>query len=103
MGLQERGPADGILALALVHHLTVTKNVPLSHIVSWLTGLAPSGVIEFVPKSDPMFQRLITFREDIFHEYTAENFLKLLGQSAAVVKKENLQDNGRFLVWYSKS
>lgn len=102
MGLQERGPADGILALALVHHLTVTKNVPLSHIVNWLTGLAPSGVIEFVPKSDPMFQRLITFREDIFHEYTEENFLNLLGQSAAVVKKENLQDNGRFLVWYSK-
>ncbi|HEY7492668.1 MAG TPA: class I SAM-dependent methyltransferase [Candidatus Tectomicrobia bacterium] len=102
-GLQERAPADGLLALALVHHLAVTNNIPLGHIVSWLTALAPCGVIEFVPKSDPMFQRLIRLREDIFSDYTEEKFLNLLGRYAAVVRKEHLSENGRCLVWYAKN
>jgi ribosomal protein L11 methylase PrmA len=101
-GLKERASADGLLALAFVHHLAVTHNVPLRHIVSWLTMLAPAGVIEFVPKSDPMFQRLIAFRQDIFADYSEENFLNLLRRHAAVVKKEYLSENGRCLIWYAK-
>jgi ribosomal protein L11 methylase PrmA len=102
-GLMERAPAHGLLALALVHHLAVTNNVPLGHLVTWLTCLAPSGVIEFVPRSDRMFQRLVRFREDIFSDYTEEQFLILLSRHARLVKKESLSENGRLLVWYSSS
>jgi hypothetical protein len=70
--------------------------------VSWLTTLAPAGVIEFIPKNDAMFQRLIRFRHDIFYDYSEENFLNLLSRHAAVVKKEYLSDHGRCLIWYSK-
>jgi ribosomal protein L11 methylase PrmA len=102
-GLKKRAPADGLLALALVHHLAVTNNVPLNHIVRWLTALAPCGVLEFVPKNDPMFQRLTRFRTDIFSDYTEENFLHILSQHAAIVKTEHLSQRGRCLVWYSKN
>jgi ribosomal protein L11 methylase PrmA len=101
-GFKERASADGLLALALVHHLAVSHNVPLNHIVSWLTMLAPTGVIEFVPKSDAMFQRLIAFRQDIFSDYSEENFLHILRRYATVVKKESLSENGRCLIWYAK-
>jgi len=61
--------ADAILALAFVHHLVIGCNIPLAEVVKWLVGLAPRGVIEFVPKSDPMVQQLFAFREDIFSDY----------------------------------
>ena len=73
-GLTDRASADAILALALVHHLAIGRNVPLEEVVAWLVGLAPNGIVEFVPKSDPMVQRLLRLREDIFDDYSEETF-----------------------------
>lgn len=74
-GLQERAAADGILALALIHHLCIARNVPLARFVQWIVGMAHKGVVEFVPKEDPMVRQLIQLREDIFEDYKAERFL----------------------------
>ena len=52
-GFAQRARADALLALAFEHHLAIGRNVPLAQLLPWLTGLAPAGVIEFVPKSDP--------------------------------------------------
>ena len=54
--LQDRTCADGLLALAIVHHLAIAKNIPLDQVLNWLLTLAPQGIIEFVPKNDPMVQ-----------------------------------------------
>ena len=51
--LQARATGDALLALALVHHLVIARNIPLQEVINWLVGLAPHGVIEFVPKQDP--------------------------------------------------
>ena len=51
--LHERGEADMLLALAVIHHLAIAKNVPLDMAVDWLMSLAPVGVIEFPSKTDP--------------------------------------------------
>ena len=72
-GLAARATADAVLALALVHHLAIAKNVPLSQVVEWLVSLAPNGVVEFVPKGDAMVQELLRLREDIFHDYAEES------------------------------
>ncbi|HEY9554845.1 hypothetical protein [Allosphingosinicella sp.] len=61
------------------------------------------GVIEFPPKDDPMVQRLLAQREDIFSDYSDENFLSLLGQRARIVRTERLGNCGRLLVWYDRS
>ena len=70
----ERGPADALLALAFVHHLTIARNVPLNQVLDWLVRLAPTGVIEFVPKADPMVQELLRLKGDIFPGYSEEAF-----------------------------
>ncbi len=101
-GLAARASADAVLALALVHHLAIGRNLPLSRVVAWLISLAPRGVIEFVDKADPQVQRLLALREDIFPDYTAEAFLAAVSGEAEVCKTEHLQSGQRLLVWYER-
>lgn len=69
-----RGPADMVLALALIHHLAISNNVPLPQLADFLANWGKWLVIEFVPKSDSQVQRLLVSREDIFPTYTREGF-----------------------------
>ena len=98
-GMGARGPADAVLALAFVHHLAIAKNLPLPRIARWLTGLARSGVVEFVPKEDQMVQTMLKLREDIFPDYVLERFLDCLGAHATIERIEAV--NGRQLIWFS--
>lgn len=101
-GLAARAPADGLLALALVHHLAIARNVPLDRVVGWLTGLAPAGVIEFVPKDDAMVQQLLKLREDIFPDYTQDHFLRAVQDQGRIVRQQTVSQSGRLLVWYQR-
>ena len=69
LSLAERGPVDAILALALIHHLAISNNVPLRRIAQYLSELGEWLIIEFVPKSDSQVQRLLANRADIFPDY----------------------------------
>ncbi len=74
LSLLERGPANTVLALALIHHLAIANNVPLDRIASFFKSLCHSLIIEFVPKSDSQVQRLLSTRADVFPDYTQETF-----------------------------
>ena len=67
MSLERRlGWVDVVLCFAVIHHLAIGRYIPLEEFVGWICGLTLRGVIEFVPKSDPMVQGLLHDREDIF-------------------------------------
>lgn len=102
-GLAERARADALIALAFIHHIAIGRNVPLDMALDWLLAMAPVGVIEFPPKSDPMVQRLLSQRDDIFPDYDEANFLALLGARARVVRAEHLSEGGQLIVWYDRS
>lgn len=102
-GLAERAKADALVALAFVHHIAIARNVPMAMVLDWLIAMAPVGVIEFPPKHDPMVQRLLSQRDDIFPDYNEETFLTLLGERARTVRAEHLTSNGRLLVWYDRT
>jgi hypothetical protein len=74
LSLEERGPADVLLALAVVHHLAIGHNLPLDRVAGFLARLGRNLIVEFVPKSDSQVQRLLRDRPDIFPDYTAEGF-----------------------------
>jgi hypothetical protein len=74
MSLIERGPADTLMALALVHHLAITNNTPLADIAGFFKKIGKHLIIEFVPKSDPRVRRMLSSREDIFTDYTVQGF-----------------------------
>lgn len=73
-GLLERGPADVVLALALVHHLAIGNNVPLPRVADFLARLGRNAVVEFVPKRDTQVERMLSGREDIFADYDEVGF-----------------------------
>jgi ribosomal protein L11 methylase PrmA len=101
-GLAARTNADALIALAFEHHLAIGRNIPLAQVVRWLTSLAPTGVIEFVEKSDPTIQRMLALREDIFPAYTAAEFEAELGRNARIVKSETISASGRRLYLYDR-
>ncbi len=72
--LVDRGPADLVMALALIHHLAISNNVPLSRVADWFARLSGRLIIEFVPKSDPKAQLLLANRTDVFDNYTPQDF-----------------------------
>jgi hypothetical protein len=74
LSLLERGPADAVLALALIHHLAIGNNVPLDRAARFFARAGRALLIEFVPKTDSQVKRLLVTREDIFDRYTAEEF-----------------------------
>ncbi|MEE9596341.1 MAG: class I SAM-dependent methyltransferase [Acidiferrobacterales bacterium] len=102
MGLMQRADGDGMLALAVVHHLAIGKNVPLGDVVDWLVSIAPTGIIEFVQKSDPMVQTLLRLREDIFDDYNEQSFVSALEARATIVKSVAVSAAERRLYWFRR-
>lgn len=96
-GFAERFTADAVIALAFEHHLTIAHNAPISDVINWITRLAPHGIIEFVPKSDPTIQKMLALREDIFPEYTKDNFEKILTSRTVVDGVQEISASGRVL------
>jgi ribosomal protein L11 methylase PrmA len=100
--LADRGRPDALLALALVHHMAIARNVPLGEVVALLTTLAPEGVVGFVPPTDSRAQALFRGREEIFRDYTLETFVHLLQQRAHLVRREAIPHSDRVLLWFSR-
>ena len=95
--LSTRLKADLILALALVHHLAIANNVPLSKIADWFAGMGRYLIIEFVPKQDEKVKQLLLHRADIFAKYDIENFKKAFGNYYNIIKEEKVGDTARVL------
>ena len=92
-----RGPADAALALALVHHLAISNNLPFSRIAEFFAGICRSLIIEFVPKEDSQVQTLLSTREDVFPLYCREEFERVFSLYFVMVRSEKILDSGRVL------
>ncbi|MGH2582509.1 MAG: SAM-dependent methyltransferase [Anaerolineales bacterium] len=95
--LAERGPADAVMALALIHHLAIGNNVPLSRIAEYFRGLGEWLIIEFVPKSDSQVQRLLATRKDIFETYHLDGFKDAFAPRYEIVAEEPIRESERTL------
>jgi SAM-dependent methyltransferase len=95
--LLDRADPDVVLALALVHHLAITRNVPLSMVLGLFADLAPWAVVEFVPKEDAMVRRLLSSRRDVFPDYTLEGFRAAAKERFEVIAEGPIEDSRRVL------
>ena len=95
--LAERSNADCLLALALIHHLAISNNIPLPHIAEFFASLAEWLVIEFVPKRDKRVQQLLSTRTDIFDQYTKSDFEASFRGTFDIVKSRQLEQSERTL------
>jgi hypothetical protein len=97
LSLEERGPADAVLALALVHHLAIGNNLPLERIAAYFRRLGRHLVIEFVPKSDSQVSRLLLSRPDIFPGYSKEGFEEAFQRHYHIQSVTRVADSERWL------
>ena len=97
LSLEDRGPADALLALALIHHLAIGHNLPLDRIADYLSRLGRLLIIEFVPKSDSQVKRLMLSRPDIFPGYTKEGFEEAFKRHYDIQTINRVEDSERWL------
>jgi hypothetical protein len=95
--LAERGPVDMVLALALVHHLAISNNLPLPQLAGFFSDLCRWLIVEFVPRSDSQAQKLLRTREDIFSNYTQSAFELAFGAQFDIREATMVRDSGRCL------
>jgi len=95
--LADRGPVDLVLALALIHHLAIGNNVPFERLAEFMRRLCSWLVVEFVPKTDPKVQELLSHREDVFHGYTQEGFERAFDRHFVTQRREPIPDSERLL------
>jgi len=101
--LEERSSAldrisgGNVIALALVHHLAISNNVPLPHLAALFGRLAKTLIIEFVPKEDSQVRRLLATREDVFPDYTLPAFEAAFSAVFEIVQKHEVPGTVRTL------
>jgi SAM-dependent methyltransferase len=103
LSFPDRVTADATLCLALVHHLVLGEGVPLERVIAGVIELAPTGLIEFVPREDDMARRIAGPAERMHHPYDLQVFLSILGGLARIERQTSLGDGGRVLVEYRRS
>lgn len=95
--LWQRGPDDTALALALIHHLAISNNLPLNHIARFFSQTCHSLIIEFIPKSDDQVKRLLASRQDIFHDYTQKDFEESFRKYFTIKEMQFVRESPRIL------
>jgi SAM-dependent methyltransferase len=95
--LEERMQADVVLALALVHHVAIGNNVPVPAFAQYLSRFGRHAIVEFVPKLDPMVQKMLSARDDVFGAYTIESFERAFAERFRIAERVELGAAGRVL------
>ncbi len=103
VSLTSRGPADLMLALALIHHLSISNNLPFNYLSEYFASIGNCLIIEFVPKKDSQVQRLLASREDIFANYTEENFEASFSNNFSIKRKELISESDRIVYLMRKA
>ena len=98
----ERATPDLIMALALIHHLAISNNLPLIKIAELFSKLAPFLIIEFVPKSDSMVKRLLSTRKDIFFEYNKDSFETVFSKFYKIVSSDYIVNSERSIYFMER-
>ena len=62
--------------LAVIHHICLAGEVPVSGFLDLVADVSPHAVVEFVGPDDPMSRRLMATRKAGRDDYTRESFLE---------------------------
>lgn len=94
--LAGRGPADCVMALALIHHIAIGNSVRLKIVASFMHSITHDHlIIEFVPKSDSQIKRLPVGGENIFDSYDQEHFEKAFSPDFEIRNKVKIRQTER--------
>jgi ribosomal protein L11 methylase PrmA len=93
----ERSRVDLVLALALIHHLYIGKNIPFEKIATLLKELGEYIIIEFVPREDEKVKWMLSQKKDIYEGYTEREFAQTFERYFQIIRKQEIASSGRVL------
>jgi 2-polyprenyl-3-methyl-5-hydroxy-6-metoxy-1,4-benzoquinol methylase len=93
----QRASSDLAMALALIHHLAIGKNISFHLIAKMCARLGKLLIIEFVSKDDEKVKLLLQHKKDIYHWYTEEAFLQAFCSLFKLIEKRALSSSPRTL------
>jgi len=91
----ERTKVETVLALALIHHLAISNNLPFEKIAKMMAEITDFLIIEFVPKSDSKVKILLSQREDIFDDYDKTEFEKVFSKYFKIEESGQIKGSKR--------
>jgi hypothetical protein len=93
----ERGPCDVAMALALVHHLIVSSNIPLNKLVDFFKSICRNLIIEYIPPYDPKFKQICQTNPLDFSFFTEEMFVATFSKSFFMKSRIPINQSSRVL------
>lgn len=90
----DRINVDCVMALAIIHHLLISNNVPMDDLAEFFASICQHLIIEFVPKQDSQVQKLLIHHND-FINYTQEQFENEFSKFFSIVNKIPISDTLR--------
>jgi SAM-dependent methyltransferase len=92
------GAFDGMLMLAVIHHMLVTERVPLTDIIDMAAELTRDLVIvEFIAPDDSMFRRLTRGRDELHKDLNTAVFEATVHRHFDIVRTQHLEGTSRWL------
>jgi hypothetical protein len=95
--LSERGPADLLMALALIHHLYISGGIPFVQIAEYFSKLCHHLIVEFIPLED---KKIIQMNlENRIHEdtYNESAFQSQFSKYFKIKQRNPITGSGRIL------
>ncbi len=83
------------LALAIIHHLSISNNLPFNMTADFFSKVTKYLIIEFVPKEDSQVQILLNSREDIFPNYDIDHFKEAYKEYFQIIKEIKIEESKR--------
>ncbi len=100
--LYERDQPELIMALALIHHLVISNNIPFENIAKLFFKLSPYLIIEFVPKSDTMVKKLLLTKKNDYNTYNKNNFEKIFSKYYKVISSKKILNSERIIYFMER-
>jgi len=93
-----RGIFDAVFMLALIHHLLVSDQIPLSKVLSLAAQITKRYlVIEYISPDDPQFKRLSRGRDALYNHLNIDYFESVVALSFKILHKCETHNHGRCL------
>ena len=83
------------MALAIIHHLSITNNIPLDQSADYFAGRCKELLIEFVGPADSQVKRLLAQKNANYDWYTEQNFQASFSKHFKLEWRHQISDTDR--------
>jgi SAM-dependent methyltransferase len=98
-----RGEFDLVMILAVMHHMLVTERIPLQELLALADELTREYVlIEFIAPGDPMFQRIVHGRDELYGHLSQGWFEATASSRFELIRSVRIEGLHRWLYLYRR-